>query len=55
MREYTNKISDLVAEGLFNHTYLIDQLLMWMSEDDVKEFYLTNIAPELDIDEEDDE
>ena len=55
IREYTNKIADMVDEGLLNPNRLIEDLIMWMSEDDVKEFYMANLAPDFDTDEEDDE
>jgi len=54
MREYTNKIAEMVDDGLLNKEYLIEQLLMWLSEDDVKEFYMANVAPEFDTDEDED-
>jgi hypothetical protein len=54
MREYTNKIADMVADGLLNKEQLIFNLLMWMSEDDVMDFYMANIAPDFDTDEDDD-
>ena len=41
-REYTNKILNYVDQGLFNERQLILDLLLWMSEDDVKEYYLRN-------------
>ena len=52
IREYTNKIADMVDEGLINKDYLIEQLLMWLSEHDVREFYEANIAPEWDEEDE---
>ena len=39
MRKYTNKIIELVDEGCLNRDELIRDLLMWMSEHDVQEFY----------------
>ena len=54
VREYTNKIAGMVDDGLLNKDYLIEQLLMWLSEHDVKDFYMANIAPEL-YDEEEEE
>lgn len=54
IREYTNKIADMVDEGLILQDELLNMLLAWMSEDDAREFYMANIAPELpDEDEED--
>ena len=46
MREYTNKLMGLVQDGMFDHgdgMYdLVSQLLMWLSEADVKEFWYAN-------------
>lgn len=39
-REYTNKILDMVAEGMLDKDMLIRDLLSWMSENDVKAYYL---------------
>lgn len=38
-REYTNKMIELLEEGVFNKDELIRDLLSWLSEYDVKEFY----------------
>jgi hypothetical protein len=38
-RKYTNAILELVDEGVINRDMLIRDLLMWMSEDEVREFY----------------
>ena len=42
MREYTNKILEMLDEGMFDKNVLIRDLLSWMSENDVKAFYLAN-------------
>lgn len=39
MREYTKKLLDLIDEGCVDKDSLILNLLNWMSEDFVKEFY----------------
>lgn len=39
MRKYTNKIIEMVDEGMFDRDMLIRDLLNWMSESDVQEFY----------------
>lgn len=39
-REYTNKILDMVAEGILDKDMLIRDLLSWMSENDVKAYFL---------------
>jgi len=38
-RKYTNKILDMVDEGILDEGQLSRDLLMWMSERDVEEFY----------------
>ena len=38
-RKYTNKILDRIDEGALHPDFLIQNLLMWMSEAQVKEFY----------------
>jgi len=51
-REYTNKIAEMVDNHVLDKGRLIEDLLCWMSEDDVKDFYMANIAPEFDDEEE---
>ena len=41
-REYTCRILDLIDQGCLNTDELSTQLLQWMSESDVKEFYYAN-------------
>ena len=38
-RKYTNKILERLEEGALHPDFLIQNLLMWMSEAQVKEFY----------------
>ena len=45
-REYTNKILELVDEGIIDKDWLIQGLLMWMSERDVEQFYDANLRAE---------
>jgi len=52
IREYTNKIAGMVDDGLLNREQLIVDLLMWMSEHDVRAFYEVNIAPEFEDEDE---
>ena len=42
VREYTNKLLDMVDEGIVDKDILIRELLNYMSEDDVKDFVITN-------------
>lgn len=42
VREYTNKLLEMVDEGLINKNDLIVACLKWMSEDDVKEMAEAN-------------
>ena len=51
-REYTNKILEMVEEGVIDKDWLIQALLTWTSERDVQEFYEKN---ELGGEEEEDE
>jgi hypothetical protein len=41
-REYTIRLLEMVDEGLVDKDYLLQDLLGWMSEDDVKEFVQVN-------------
>ena len=51
-REYTNKIIELVDDGIVDRDILIRDLLNWMSESDVAEFYDRNLRAD-DEDEDD--
>jgi hypothetical protein len=44
IREYTNKILDLVDEGSIDENQLICSLLMWLPESEVKEFFENNYS-----------
>lgn len=44
MRKYTNKVIEMVDEGLLDRDTLIRDLLMWLSESDVEEFYERNLS-----------
>ena len=37
MREYTNKLIDMIDDGLISERYIIDACLKYMSEDDVRD------------------
>ena len=52
-REYTNKILEMNDDGYFDKDALILDLLNWMSENDVKKFYLANEFDDSDIVDED--
>lgn len=39
VRKYTNKIIEMVDGGVLDRNELIRDLLNWMSESDVKDFY----------------
>lgn len=47
-RKYTNKILELVDDGIVDKDYLIRDLLMWMSESDVAEYYDRNLRADED-------
>jgi hypothetical protein len=51
MREYTNKLIDMMDEGILTAEAVAEMALAYMSEDDVKGMCLANDI----IDEEDDE
>ena len=51
-RKFTNKIIELVDEGAVDRDALIRDLMLWMSESDVEEFYDQYLADAFD-DEED--
>ena len=36
-REFTNKLNDLIAEGVLDQGYALECALRWMSEADVEE------------------
>lgn len=55
-RKYTCAVLDAVEEGMLDKDALIQDLLGWMSEDDVKEFVRRNdLMPWLEDDSEEDE
>jgi len=51
-REYTNKILELINEGAIDTKALAEQLLCWLSEHDVEEFYRANGYGDWDEEEE---
>lgn len=53
MREYTNRIVQLIENDCLNPTELSKQLLMWLSESEAKEFYFANGYDEYFEEEED--
>jgi len=54
-REATNKILEMVEEGLLNRDTVIMACLKYMSEDDVKDMAHANEFFDLDDDEEEEE
>ena len=52
-REYTNKIIEMVDEGMVDRDMLIRDLLNWMSESDVEDFYDSYYGQDEDEDEDD--
>ena len=53
-REYTNKIIEMVDEGLIDRDILIRDLLNWMYESDLEEFYDYYFRQDEDDEDEDD-
>lgn len=43
-RKYTNKILEMYEQGQLSDYFLIQNLLSWMSEADVKEFFENTIV-----------
>ena len=55
-RPYTTALLDAVDEGMFDKDSLIQDLLGWMSEDDVREFVQRNdLMPWLEDEEEEED
>lgn len=55
-RKYTCAVLDALDEGMFDKDALIQDLLGWMSEDDVKEFVRRNdLMPWLEDDSEEED
>ena len=52
-REYTNKILELMDEGVLDPKLLVQDLLSWMSEYEVSEFYDTTLREAVEYDDED--
>lgn len=52
-REYTNKIIEMVDEGMVDRDMLIRDLLNYMSESDVSDFYDSYYGQDEDEDEDD--
>ena len=52
-REYTCRLLDMVEQGALDKDSLINDLLGWMSEDEVKEFARANDIIQYDEDDED--
>ena len=50
-RKYTNKILERIDDGRLHPDFLIQNLLMWMSEHEVKEFYESVISCDDEYDE----
>lgn len=42
VRQYSNDLLDMNDQGLFDKDMLIEMLVYWMSEDDVKSFMRAN-------------
>lgn len=46
-REYTNRLIELTEEGLISKEAVFDELMTYLSEQDIKEFCLDGFASEL--------
>ncbi len=54
-RIYTNKLLELLEEGLLTHKLVLNELLSYLSEDEVKDFCLNSFGGEGIFNEEEDE
>ena len=50
MREATNRIMELCDEQTLNERKTLIELLNWLSESDVKQFYIDYVRIELELD-----
>ena len=55
MREYTNKLLDLLEDGVLSYEQVLDELLHFLSEDDIKDFCLNSFGGEGIFTDEDEE
>ena len=46
-REYTNKLIDLIDEGILMNEGILKEFLCYLSENDIKEFCLNSFAGEI--------
>lgn len=51
-RSYTCKVLELMDEGVIDPKWLVEALAAWLSENDMKEFYLGPLSEELGLEEE---
>jgi hypothetical protein len=52
-REYTNKLLEMIDEGLLSATQVAEMAVAWMSEDDVRQMMEANCLLDEDEDEHD--
>lgn len=52
VRSYTCKVLELMDEGVIDPKWLVEALAGWLSENDMKEFYLGPLSEELGLEEE---
>tara|TARA_Y100000310_G_scaffold247342_1_gene252926 strand:+ start:1463 stop:1630 length:168 start_codon:yes stop_codon:yes gene_type:complete len=46
-REYTNKLLDLIDEGITTDGIILSEMLKWFTEDQIKRFCLEGFAGEM--------
>jgi len=46
-REYTNKLLELIDEGILSYEQIIKELMCYLSEAEIKEFCLEGFAGEI--------
>lgn len=45
-RTYTNKIHDKIAEGIYTHESILNEMLCFFSEDEIEDFYKNSFGNE---------
>ena len=52
-RLYTCKVLELMDDGVIDPKWLVEALVGWLSENDMKEFYLGPLSEELSLEQDD--
>ena len=46
-RQYTNHILEIIDNDEINPEFVLSELMAWLSEEQVKEFYLNSYLPDM--------